>query len=55
MIKFNIRISGKNYVTHDSAENLHQSENWKKQITPKGHFRSSLSEPVSYTLKVNIT
>lgn len=29
-----------NYITHDSADNLHQSENINKQKEPKEHFRT---------------
>ncbi len=31
---FNSLIPLKNYITHDSAENIHQSENHKKKIVP---------------------
>ncbi len=36
---FNSVIPLKNYITHDSAENIHQSENHKKKIVPRNfHF-----------------
>ncbi len=38
ILKFNFRIPGEQYITHDSKKNLHQSENQNKLITPKELF-----------------
>ncbi len=54
ILKFNFRIPGEQYITHDSKKNLHQSENQNKLITPKSSLASTHSHEPALTNYLNI-